>query len=494
MSMKKLPIILLLLSLSAWIPNAIGAADRDTTPQSPNVLFISIEDMAPYLGCYGYRDMETPNIDQLASRAVRFERAYAQAPVCNPSRASVITGLRPETIEVYGNWDDWRKRVPADHPTLPELFSAHGYETVKIGKINHHVGAFKDRPDPEASQRMATMWDRELAEPEIPDYPLEPVRSEGSFPKELSPDEQTYEYMKQSLRWGPTGLGADEMADGQRVKSAGEFLQQDHAKPFLLAVGIHAPHFPFRAPREYHDLYTGEEIVYPRYPEDDLEDLPIQYPLFNTADEYTLSLVERSEMMAAYKATISYTDYCVGQLLDALEQSPHAENTIIMLWSDHGMHLGEHGLWRKETLFEESTRVALLVRAPGATAAGQSTEGIVELVDLYPTLADLCAIPVPPQTDGVSFAPLLKNPGQSWKKAAFTTIRRKLWSQPQSIRTARYRYSEWGDPRHVELYDLRHDPREIHNLATDPAYQEVREQLHEQLHAGWDASLPDALR
>lgn len=484
-------------STSLFIALATGLAIlppiHAAAEEKPNVLFISIEDMAPYLGCYGHADMKTPHIDALATRGVLFKHAYAQAPVCNPSRASVITGLRPETLKVFGNWDDWRKRVPADHPTLPEFFSRSGYLTAKIGKINHHIEAFRDPPDPAASKRIANMWDRELNAPQQPPFPLDPIRSDGSFPPELAPDPQTYEYMKQSLRWGPTGLTPDAMQDSLNADAAAAFLEEQHDKPFFLAVGIAAPHFPFRAPQSFHDMYTGEEIVYSNYPDDDLEDLPIRYPLFNTADEYALSEVERTELMAAYKATISYTDYCVGKLLDALAASPHAANTHIVLWSDHGMHLGEHGLWRKETLFEESTRVALIVSTPRMRHAGATTEGIVELVDLYPTLGELCGLPLPSDLEGHSFVPLLEDPKRAWKKAAFSTIRRKLWSRPRSIRAPRWRYTEWGDARHIELYDLVNDPREIRNLANDPEQEATRARLQALLRAGWSKALPPDL-
>jgi uncharacterized sulfatase len=440
----------------------------------PDVLFIAIKDIAPLMGCYGHPTVKTPHIDALARRGVLFQNAYCQVAVCNPSRASVSTGLRPQTTGVYNNSVDWRRRIPQGHRALPEFFRDHGYETVTCGKIHHHQRYFKDASD-EAQQREDRMWDRKLPAPSK-GYKTPPRRPKAPRPAWLGPDH----YINRSIEWGPTGLRDTEQRDGAIAQAVAEELKKRHDKPLYMAVGFHAPHYPLRAPDRYWQMYRAEEIALPKNPKDDLADVPHEYSTFNTTDDRWLSEREKREVMAAYYATISYIDACVGMLMDALRDAGRQDKTVVCLWGDHGMHMGEHTLFRKYTLFENAARVPFIVAAPGTAKAGRVCHRPVELLDIYPTLADLCGLRAPDGVDGVSMKPILANPDRQWKKAAYTSH----GPENHSLRTERWRYTEWGGPEKAELYDHDNDPGEFTNLADDPKYAETVTELHKLLHEG----------
>lgn len=451
----------------------------------PNILFIGIEDMSPYLGSYGYDFMHTPNMDSLARHGVRFSRAYVQAPVCAPSRASIMSGLRPQTTGVYSNFTNWRSRIPSEWPTLPEYFRAHGYDAIKVGKI------FDRRSYPDAmgatTRRDKDIWTRVLDDNvDGQDYAIPPRKPDKPAPGRLPDGRETHEYAIKSLSWGPSGLDPFEQRDGARVRVAADLFRQDRETPFLLGVGLSAPHYPLRAPKQFHDLYSPDEIELSKSPADDLDDIPVEYPPFNLTDEYYFGSVdERRELVASYYSTISYIDYLVGYLVERLRRSQYADNTVIVIWSDHGMHMGEHNLWRKMTLFEEAAHVPLIIAAPGVQG-GKESSRLVELVDLYPTLVELTGLPRPHGLEGTSLVPLLHRPDRPWKQAAFT-VREK---GNVSIRTERWRYTEWGSRELAELYDHRNDAGEQQNLANDSSYADVVDKLHELLKAGWYAAQP----
>jgi iduronate 2-sulfatase len=448
---------------------------RHADGAKPNVLFIAIEDIAPLMGCYGHPVVKTPNIDALARRGVLFNRAYCQVAVCNPSRACVSTGLRPQTTGVFGNSLDWRRRIPEGMLALPEFFRDKGYETVICGKIHHAQRYFKDATD-QAQQREDRMWHRKLRAPSKR-YTRPAIAPRAPRPAWLKPDD----YIARSLRWGPTGLSDTEQRDGAIAKAVAAELRAKHDKPLYMAVGFHAPHYELRAPDKYIEMYPPDEIVLPKNPKNDLGDVPHEYSTFNTTDDRWLSEDEKREVIAAYYACISYVDTCVGILTDALKQAGQQDNTIVCLWGDHGMHLGEHLLWRKYTLFENAARVPFIIVAPGTAKAGAVCDRPVELIDIYPTLADLCGLGAPEGLEAISMKPLLMDPGRSWKNAAFTS----QGPNRHSLRTQRYRYTEWESPANAELYDHENDPGEFTNLAKDPKYGPTVKELSRLLHGGW---------
>lgn len=433
----------------------------------PDVLFIAIEDIAPLMGCYGHPIVKTPNIDALAKRGVLFNRAYCQVAVCNPSRASVSTGLRPQTTGVFNNSVDWRQRIPRGMLTLPEFFRDHGYETVICGKIHHHQRYFKDATK-EAQQREDGMWQKKLRSASKR-AALPPISPKAKRPSWLKEDD----YITRSLKWGPTGLTDTEQRDGAIAKAVAAELKAKHDKPLYMAVGFHAPHYDLRAPDKYFQMYPPDKITLPKNPKNDLADVPHEYSTFNTTDDKWLSEPEKRHAIAAYYACISYIDTCVGIVMDALKQTGRENNTIICLWGDHGMHLGEHFLWRKYTLFENAARVPFIIIAPGAAKAGALCNRPVELIDIYPTLADLCGLKVPNGLDGISMKSLLRDPSRPWKRAAFTSQN----AGNNSLRTQRWRYTEWGGPENAELYDHENDPGEFKNLAKDPEHSAIVAEL-----------------
>lgn len=460
---------------------ALAARARAQATDRPDVLFIAIEDVAPRMGCYGHPVVKTPHIDSLARRGVVFERAYCMVPVCNPSRAAVASGLRPETTGVFGNSVDWRIRMPDGHSTLYECFRDAGYETAVCGKLLHHERYFKDKT-PEAQQRENRFWTTRLG------APAKGARKPATRPKAPMPKWlKKGDYNERSLNWGPTGLADIEQRDGATATAVAKKLAAKRDGPLFMAVGLHAPHYPLRAPDRYFAMYPPDRIELPQVPDNDLADVPYRYGTFNTTDELWCSPDETRQEIAAYYATISYIDTCVGILLDALREAGRERNTVVCLWGDHGMHLGEHGLWRKYTLFENACRVPLVIAAPGVAKEGAACRRPVELIDMYPTLADLCDLPEPKGLEAVSMKPLLADPERPWKQCAFTS----RGKGQRSLRTERHRYTEWGGPDKAELYDHQTDPGEHTNLAKDPEHAATVAELSKVLRAGWKAALPE---
>lgn len=353
-------------------------------------------------------------------------------------------GLRPCTTGVYGNFDEWRTRIPQATGTIPEHFHANGYRTVNIGKVVHSWENYRPT-DPNGAARVEAMWETHLPAPEGEKPILEPKRPAASAPETFR-EWDGIEFVESSLNWGSTGLDAEQHADTRRARVAAQCLREHVAS----------------------------------------DDVPVVYPPFNTTDDLRMTDEETKQLIAAYQACISYVDYCVGVLTEALEEAGIADDTVICLWTDHGLHMGEHGLWRKETLFEEASHVPLIIADPHRTAG--VTDRLVELVDVYPTLCALCDLPAPDGLEGTSVTPLMDDPSRAWKKAVFTNVRRGTHNV--TVRTDEWRYSEWGDSRRRELYDLENDPLEITNLAYDPAYAAVRREMQAVLAAGWRGAAP----
>ncbi len=430
-----------------------------------NVLFITADDLNCRLRCYGDEIAHTPNIDRLAQLGVTFMQAYCQYPLCNPSRASMLTGLRPDKTKVYDNSLHFRKILP-DVVTLPELFKRNGYFVARVGKIFHYgvpgqIGT-SGLDDPQSWHHFVN-------------------------PRGCDKDEED-----RLINYTPKiGLGAalawhisegkdEEHTDGIGATETIKLIEQNSDKPFFIAVGFYRPHVPWIAPKRYFDLHPLEKFKLREEPKDHTANVP-QASLTVRPPNYGLNEEQIRHCLRSYYASVSFMDAQVGRLLDALEQLKLLDKTIIVFVSDNGFLLGEHGQWQKNSLFEESARVPLIIAAPDASGKGKKCLRTVELIDIYPTLADLCGLKMPDSLDGKSLRPLLDNPSESWDKPALTQVRRgKIMGY--SIRTERWRYTEWDEGNaEVELYDHENDPCEFKNLAQDANYAHVRKELRELL-------------
>ena len=409
-----------------------------------NVLLIIVDDLRPDLGAYGHPLVQSPNIDRLAARGVRFERAYAQYPLCNPSRTSLLTGLRPDQTGVLDNETSYLTTAP-QVTTLPEQFGMNGYTTASIGKVFHGSG----RHGKVRNWIGENVWDIE------------------QFPGGPSISAAATDYPESScavgvLHWAALPADDLELVDGRIASSAIEVLDRSAGQqPLFLAVGFTKPHLPFKAPKKYFDLYSPAAVD--RY--DRQQPFAVQrYPPSETANRN-----ERLLLTRAYWACTSFVDAQIGRLLSALDRLDLWDSTIVVLTSDHGFHLGEHGLWRKASLHEVAVRVPLIVAAPESIRQGSSSDALVELIDVFPTLMDLLGLQTPDGLPGTSFAPSLSDPHAGAKQAAFSQITFHR-STGRSVRTDRRRWTEWtGTNRSRELYDLRIDPFEIDNLVGENA-------------------------
>jgi uncharacterized sulfatase len=435
-----------------------AAADK------PNVLFILADDLGATLGCYGDRAVKTPNIDRLSARGVRFERAYVQYTVCNPSRASFLTGLRPHQTQVLDNRTLLRNKVP-DVVTWPQLLKDHGWHTAALGKI-FHLGGGRDRAAAARWADLPKSWH------EAHDFSATPAGKtlEG---RNLTGGQLAW------CRWGMTAGGDDDQPDGQTARAAIELIDKLTDQPWLVAVGFHRPHDPFVAPKKYFDLYPLEQIeVHCDSPE-----MTAAPPLAVGFGEFGRAFAqftdqERREFLRAYYAGVSFTDAQVGRLLDALDARRMWDRTVVIFIGDHGYHLGQRGWWNKNTLFELSCRTPLVIAAPGIRPG--VSRGIVEFVDLYPTVTELCGLSAPGGLAGQSLQPLLRNPSRPGKRAAHTLVTRGAAQRGDSVRTERWRYTKWSDGQQ-ELYDHSIDDSEMRNLAGDTRYAETVSELQKLL-------------
>lgn len=419
----------------------------------PNVLLIVVDDLNTDLGCYGHPIVKSPNIDRLAVRGVRFSRAYSQYTLCAPSRWSFLSGLRPETTGIFEFQTLLRAKMP-NVVFLPQLFRQNGYFTAGMGKVFHDMR----QSDLEKS------WDS--YEDRMGDDQQEAAAVKRRY---------SYKEGERPFEWTKLEGPEDKTRDGRTSRRIAKLIEEKtkEGKPFFLAAGFHKPHLPWTAPAKYFDLYAKELIAEPKEP-------PLKnVPAIALMTELTGNPPPRSrtDAMAAYFACVSFTDAQIGVLLDALDRLKLWDNTIVVLFSDHGYHLGDHnGLWAKLTTFEQGARTPLLIAAPGL-GKGKASSRIVELIDVYPTLAELAALRAPAELEGRSLTPLLKQADARWDKTACTMAHHPLRQnevQGKSVRTERWRYNEWdGGNQGVELYDHESDPGEYHNLAGDPNYAPV---------------------
>ncbi|MDF1825613.1 MAG: sulfatase [Verrucomicrobiales bacterium] len=512
--MKQIPLVLLFFLASfALQPSASG---------KPNVLFIAIDDLRPELGCYGSPAVKSPNLDALAARGLRFDRAYCQQAICSPSRASLLSGLRPDDTGITHNYVAFRDLNP-DVITIPQHFRAHGYETVSSGKIFH-----RPKDDPQS-------WSRD------PAYKMTPFKKPNytfALPENYALHMQQKKEMlekygeasKRGLASGPAYESADvpdhAYIDGYNTEAAIATLKEmggDDEKPFFLAMGYKLPHLNWCAPQKYWDLYERDEIALPAQTEGPEGGAMIGlHPSFELRVRANIPKIgpmgdELSRtLLHAYYASASYVDALIGKLLKTLDEVGERDNTIIIVWGDHGWHLGDMGIWGKATNHEIATRVPLIVSTPEMRAKGEGTQALVELVDIYPTLCELAGLPAPEHVVGKSFAPLLDDPDLKWKEVALSQFpspalrewaanplspemretffgplieevetrvsqqQGELWDRDlfenhlmgYSVRTDQYRFVTWLDyrdlkaaPVFVELYDHEADPAETVNVA-----------------------------
>nr|WP_231734069.1 sulfatase [Calycomorphotria hydatis] len=519
----------------------VSAADK------PNILFIAIDDLRPELGCYGSEIAVSPHLDRLASEGLLFNRAYCQEAICAPSRASLLTGTRPDTTGVTHNYIRIREASP-DILTLPQHFRNNGYETVYCGKIFHGGDTDDD-----------ISWSRQPDINRLPSYiPKKPVGF--ALPENLKARNKSFKEMlakygeaaRRGLASGPAYESADVedyvYPDGFNTELAIATLKdmvEEGDKPFFLGLGLIRPHLNWVAPKKYWDLYTPEDI-----PLASQQNAPVDGAAMGLHASFELRTRHdipkygpikpelARTLKHAYLACVSYVDAQIGKMIAAIEDAGVKENTIIIVWSDHGWHLGDMGVWGKATNYEIATRVPMMIWTPGMSKRGRSTDALVELADIFPTLCELANLPVPAHVEGHSFVPLLSNPQRSWKKAAFSQFpspalrewaanplsdemrqtffgpliddveeqiieqqgerwNRELFEQHlmgYAIRTDRFRLVEWRDRRHadaepifVELYDHETDPQETINIAND--HPQVVESLSKQLAAGWKSAL-----
>lgn len=460
-----------------------ACADQQNRPgknEPLNVLFIAVDDLRPELGAYGQSHIISPNIDRLADSGMLFERAYVQQAVCAPSRISLLSGLRPDATQTY----KYNSHLPSDIPnlvTLPGLFKQHGYETVSLGKVYHH----KDD--------------------DLQSWSKPPHHPDGSWTGRGYLAPASVKVVNEHPELGGRGPAyeaadvADNMySDGKMTALAIKELNRMKDKPFFLAVGFRKPHLPFNAPEKYWDLYDPEQIKLPSatQPPKDVPELALTNwgelrNYYGIPEKGDLNEELTRALIHGYYACVSYIDALIGKLMDELKRLQLDKNTIVILWGDHGYKLGEYGDWCKHTNFELDTRVPLVISVPGMKNKGRRTSALVETVDIYPTLAELTGLPLPDHLQGVSFVPLLENPEESWKKAAFSQYPRGGDIMGYSLRTDRYRFTRWqhiGNPDQIEaleLYDHRKDPMETVNQIENPEYTDVIEKLAEIHKEGW---------
>jgi arylsulfatase A-like enzyme len=423
-----------------------GGVAAAQPPGKPNVLFIVVDDLNDWVGHLGgHPQSATPNLDRLARRGVRFTRAYAPVSVCNPSRAAILSGMRPSTTGVYDNTIDWRPIVPEPRMLTAQFRNA-GYWVAGTGKVPHYL--------------RESDWD-------------EFVKSRDGF--ERRPGDTLHDASVNDVE-------DDAMLDHRNVTWAVEQLGRTHEKPFFLAVGLTKPHLPWNVPRKYYERFPVSTIELPPNRPDDLEDVPPEgvrltrlpkHPGSDESDHERILRADRwKETVQGYLAAIAFMDGQVGRLVDALDASPHAQNTIVVLWGDNGWHLGEKLHWRKQTLWEEATRVPYLWVAPGVTKPDSVCDTPVDLMTIYPTLMDLAGLPTPDHVEGPSIRKLLVEPATSMRRPALTTYLFKN----HALRSARWRYIRYHDGTE-ELYHTERDPNEWKNLAGDPEYAGIKKKF-----------------
>lgn len=487
MKLARLTLFPFLLSLLAPIGGLLGLPESQTgyaADSPPNVLFILSDDLNTSLGCYGHPQVLSPNIDRLAERGVRFERAYCQYPLCGPSRNSMLCGLYPNSTGIHRNSMIFRQTIPKHH-SLPHAFRKAGYFAARIGKLYHYnvpnsIGTNgHDDPGSWELELNPAGCDRLLEEPDI--FTLKPNSFGGTLSWYASPREDKLH------------------TDGMLARDAEWVLERcarDQDRPFFLAVGFYRPHTPYVAPKPYFKNYPVGEMPLGEGVEEDVKDLP-QDALGSHKKEHELLTDDlRQQAIQAYFSSITFMDAQVGRILDKLKDLGLEENTIVVFTSDHGYHLGEHGLWQKMSLFEESSRVPLIMAGPGVGQTGKAAGSPVGLIDLYPTLAKLCNVPTPDALQGQDLSPILNDineTGRGWTISQVMRGGKKEQRFGYTIRTPRWRYTEWNNGQDGrELYDHDKDPLEQNNLAEKPFLGEIMADLSSKLNTAIIETFPES--
>jgi iduronate 2-sulfatase len=456
-------------------------------PQHPNVLFLMSDDLNNFLGCYGDPRARTPNIDRLAARGVLFERAYCSFPLCGPSRNSLLTGLCPNSTGILANAQIFRQTIPAQ-VSMPQAFRQAGYFAGRIGKLYHYnvpnsIGTNgHDDPGSWEMELNPAGVDRLEEQPHI--FSLTPGQFGGT------------------LSWYASPKSDEHHTDGIMAENAEWVLERCAKKserPFFLAVGFYRPHTPYVSPKHpYFEYYPEQEMPVVQGVQEDQADIPPPGLGSYKKEQDKLTDELRRQCVQAYYASISFMDAQVGRVVNALDRLGLADNTIIVFTSDHGYHMGEHGLWQKMSLFEESARVPLLIVAPREAAKGGVAKSPVSHLDIFRTLAELCGVRAPDNVQGQSLVPMLRDPAVPGRGWALTQVSRGGGARANaqryfgySLRTPRWRYTEWDEGRQGhELYDHDTDPRELTNLAKDPAHARTMEELSQQLGAAVKSTFP----
>lgn len=460
-------------------PHSVLTDLKRPNSKKPNILFIAIDDLRPELGVYGSSIAKTPNLDALAAQGLVFENAYVQQAVCAPSRINLMTGLRPDSSGVRDIYTPLPSTAP-DVETINGLFGRNGYKTYSFGKVYHHRDKDNSewtRPNQDVTQEMRQSG--ELKRP--PDRPA----------------------------WEAKDVDDGHYADGRNLNAALTQLKQAalDPDPFLFFMGFRKPHLAFDAPQKYWDLYPASDVTLAErsVPPQDAPDAALTN--FNelrkfkniSNDKQPVPDVDALELKRGYLACVSYIDALVGKLLSEVDVLGLSDDTIIVVWGDHGFKLGEYGSWSKHTNFEIDTHIPLIIKAPGTTKAGSRSSALVETVDIFPTLTQLAGLPTPSKSEGLSFVPVLKHPERLWKSAAFSQFSRGRGGENEirgySLRTAQYRYTAWirtedGSILAQELYDHKVDTLETRNLAGDPTYTITLNNFEKMRVAGWRAALP----
>jgi choline-sulfatase len=473
---------------------ALGASAFAAAPERKNVLLILSDDLANLLGCYGDPIAKTPNLDKLAARGVRFDRAYCAFPLCGPSRNSFLTGLYPNSTGILTNSQIFRQTIPTQ-VSMPQAFRQQGYFAARIGKLYHYgvpnsVGT-NGHDDPGS-------WELEL-------NPAGVDRTE-EHPKITTLVPNTF---GATLSWYASPKSDKEHTDGMMAADAEWVLERcakQPERPFFLAVGFFRPHTPYVAPKPYFDKYAVGKMPVVQGVKEDRADIPPAALASGQKVQDDMSDDQRRQALQAYYASISFLDAQVGRVVDAVDRLGLAKNTVIVFTSDHGYHTGQHGLWQKMSLFEESARVPLLVVSPGVSKPGTVAAAPVSLVDLFPTLAELCGVKTPANLQGHSFVPILRDTNARGRGWALTQVTRggggaaaiTREGSPKggrffgySLRTPRWRYTEWAEGKQGrELYDHDADPRELTNLAEVAAHAQVVADLSQQLRAAAKTTYP----
>ena len=484
--------------LSMWIIAGLAGMGsnheliKEAKGKKKNVVFIAVDDMRTQLGCYGKTSVKSPNIDKLAANGMVFKRAYCQQAICSPSRISLLTGMYCETTKIYGLLNRKKDKLP-DIPSIPKHFRDNGYETISSGKIYHHGD-----DDPVA-------WS-------VPAF--RPMKGSGYVTEESKAIVSLWSSNSNTGTKGPVTEAADVAdnvySDGKTTDFAIEQIRRLKDKPFFVALGLRKPHLPFTAPKKYWDMYNPDDfkLVDNPYPPENATEFTMNnfgelrnYWQMPKGKEPVDNELAR-HLIHGYHACVSFIDAQVGRVLDELETLGLKENTIVVLWGDHGWKLGEHGSWCKHTAFEIDAKVPLIIFDPDMKTKGQTTEALTELVDIYPTLCDLAGLDKPAHLEGLSFTPLMNNPGLDWKSAAFSIWVQKKFRYDEDIqvigytmKTDNYRYTEWrhtksGEVRGRELYDHIKDPDENVNVIDDLAYADIVIKLDAKMDAGWKGARP----